>query len=184
MTGFQAPVPVTPIARMAFAGLALGVLLAGQGAARAIPRLDLKPFPAAAAGERRWVIQLPGLLQPSPDPALSPHPADWRVELMVGRTMEVDCNHRRLGGSIKAESLKGWGYTIYRVTAPGPVASTLMACPPNEKPQQAFVTLGGGKPFVVPYNASLPIVLYAPADLEVRWRLWKAEKRQRPAQVL
>jgi len=37
---------------------------------------------------------------------------------------------------------------------------------------------------VVPYKVSLPIVVYAPRDLEVRWRLWKAEKQQRPAQAL
>ena len=49
--------------------------------------------------------------------------------------------------------------------------------------RQAFVPLGS-KPFVVPYNASLPIVLYTPKDLEVRWRLWKAEAVQRPAQPL
>jgi len=39
----------------------------------------------------------------------------------------------------------------------------------------------GGKPFVVPYEVSRPIVLYAPKDLELRWRLWKAERRQWPA---
>jgi serine protease inhibitor ecotin len=27
-------------------------------------------------------------------------------------------------------------------------------------------------------------VLYAPRDLQVRWRLWKAETRQQPAQRL
>jgi ecotin len=42
----------------------------------------------------------------------------------------------------------------------------------------------GSKPFVVPYNASLPIVIYAPKDLDVRWRLWKAERLQRPANAL
>ncbi|MEB3350833.1 MAG: ecotin family protein [Cyanobacteriota bacterium] len=36
----------------------------------------------------------------------------------------------------------------------------------------------------MPYNASLPIVVYAPKDLEVRWRLWKAERRQQRAQPL
>jgi ecotin len=34
-----------------------------------------------------------------------------------------------------------------------------------------------GEPYLVPYNASLPIVVYAPRDLQVRWRLWKAESR-------
>lgn len=143
----------------------------------AVPRLDLKPYPAAAAGERRWVIQLPGVLKPSPDPDLSSNPADWRVELIVGREALLDCNRHRLGGRLEAESLKGWGYTIYRVKEAGPMLSTRKACPPGEPKRLRFVALGS-KPTVVAYNASLPIILYAPSDLQVRWRLWKAEQLQ------
>ncbi len=163
------------------ASLAAGLL--APAAAGAIPRLDLRPYAAPAAGERRWVIQLPGVLRPSPDPALSPNPADWRVELLVGRTAQVDCNLHRLSGRIKAETVPGWGYRVYRVVDVGPMVSTRRVCPPGEGLRQAFVPLGG-RPSVVPYNASLPIVLYAPQDLEVRWRLWRAETVQRPAQPL
>jgi ecotin len=167
--------------------LAAAAVVAGSAStvaqpASAVPRLDLKPYPAAATGERRWVIQLPGVLRPSPDPALSPSPADWRVELIVGREMVLDCNLHRLGGRLAAESLPGWGFTIYRVKDPGPVRSTRKACPPGEAKRPGFVVLGA-RPFVVPYNASLPIVVYAPADLQVRWRLWKAERRQQEAQL-
>jgi ecotin len=42
----------------------------------------------------------------------------------------------------------------------------------------------GGEPTVVRYNPSLPIVVYAPRDLQVRWRLWKPEKAQQQAQQL
>jgi ecotin len=41
-----------------------------------------------------------------------------------------------------------------------------------------------GKAFVVPYNASRPIVVDAPRPLELRWRLWKAEAQERPANLL
>jgi ecotin len=153
------------------------------GAARAIPRLDLTPYPAPAAGERRWVIQLPGVLPPTADPKLSPSPSDWRVELIVGRELEVDCNTRSFGGKVRRETLQGLGYPFYRVKEVGPVVSTRMACPPGSGTRKAFVPMGG-RPFVVPYNASLPIVIYAPQDLDVRWRLWKAERVQRPANVL
>jgi len=105
------------------------------------------------------------------------------VELIVGKEMTVDCNGPRLQGRIRQESVKGWGYPIVRVSDVAIGPSTLMACPPDRGPRQAFVPIGG-KPFVVPYNASLPIVLYAPRDLQVRWRLWKAETRQQPAQRL
>jgi ecotin len=49
----------------------------------------------AAAGDRRGVIQLPGWLPPTSDPARSPNPRDWRVQLLVGQTALVDCNVHR-----------------------------------------------------------------------------------------
>ncbi|MFM7674185.1 MAG: ecotin family protein [Synechococcus sp.] len=170
--------PVLPaLALAAAAGLASPLAPAG-----AVPRFDAAAYPAPAAGERRWVIQLPGLLPPTADPALSPDPADWRVQLIVGRSLRLDCNRHSLAGKLVSETLPSSGLPILRVQGAGAVLSTRMACPPEPPPRQGFVPLGGGKPFVVPYNASRPIVIYAPQDLEVRWRLWKAEKRQQPAQ--
>lgn len=175
------PTRLTGAARRLTLPLLLGSLAAS--AAQAIPRLDLKPYPQPAAGEQRWVIQLPGVLPPTRDERISPNPADWRVELIVGKTLTVDCNGPRLNGRIRSETLKGWGYKVFRVSQVTPGASTRMACPPDQGPRQAFVSIGS-KPFVVPYNVSLPIVVYAPKDVQVRWRLWKAEKLQRDAQVL
>jgi ecotin len=150
---------------------------------KTVPRLDLSAYPAPSAGEVRWVIQLPGVLRPSSDPALSANPADWRVELIVGRELQVDCNGPRLRGRLRSERLPGSGTPIYRVSGGEPGPTTRMACPPERGPRRAFVPLAG-PPTVVPYNASLPIVVYAPRSLEVRWRLWKAESRQQPAQRL
>ena len=48
--------------------------------------------------------------------------------------------------------------------------------------RSAFVPMAG-KAFVVPYNASRPIVVDAPRPLELRWRLWKAESQERPANL-
>ena len=161
------------------AGL-LGTVIGGAPVARAIPQLDLKPYPAPANGEQRWVIQLPGLLPPPKDPALSTDPADWRVQLIVGRTLPLDCNLHRLGGKLKPETLPGTGFTLFRFGDIGPLLSTRKACPPGEPLKPQFVT-AGSKPFVVPYNASLPIVVYAPKEFEVRWRLWKGERETRNA---
>jgi ecotin len=169
---------------MGWAG-AVGLVLAAlaPAAARAIPQLDLKPFPPAAADQVRWVIQLPGVLRPSSDAAISADPADWRVELIVGRELEVDCNRQLLRGQMVAETIPGWGYRLYRVTGGELVASTRMACPPDQPPRRQFVPLAG-PPTVVRYNASVPIVIDTPRDLQVRWRLWKAETSQQEAQRL
>jgi len=155
-------------------------LLPGGPPASAVPRLDLRGYPPPPPGSVRWVIQLPGVLHPSPDAALAADPADWRGELLVGRELRLDCNLQRLEGQIQADSVPGWGTTIYRVQGGTTVLSTRMACPPGEPQRQGFVSLAGPAT-LVPYNASLPIVVDAPPGLQVRWRLWKAENRLRQA---
>jgi ecotin len=169
-----------PVLLPCLLGGALGAVLQP---ALALPRLDLTPYPGPAAGETRWVIQLPGVLTPSTDPRFSTSPSDWRVQLIAGREVEADCNQQAFAGRIRAEKLQAPGLSVYRVSDVGPMATTLMACPPGAPKRRLFVPMGS-KPFVVPYEVSRPIVIYAPKDLQVRWRLWKAEKLQRPAEAL
>ncbi len=171
-------------ATAAAAAVSLPSLLAlALAPARAIPRLDLTPYPKPTAAQTRWVIQLPGVLPPTADPRLSPNPSDWRVQLIAGREVEADCNQRAFRGRFRASKLKGPGVSVYRVSDVGPMVSTLMACPPGQATRKVFIPMGS-KPFVVPYDASRPIVVYTPKDLQLRWRLWKAEKVQQPAQAL
>jgi len=151
--------------------------------AAAIPRLDLSGYPAPAAGERRWVIQLPGVLPPTRDPALSPQPRDWRVQLIVGQLAEIDCNQHSFAGRLRHWRQADDKPMVFRVDNVGPMASTRMACPPGQPRRQAFVTMAG-KPYVVPYEVSHPIVIYAPAALQLRWRLWKAERQTNDAMAL
>ena len=159
---------------------ALAAVLAVPGA-RAIPRLDLSSFPPAAPGETRWVIQLPGLLPSSSDQAISGNPRDWRVQVIVGQLAKVDCNMRFFSAQLRIEKGKKDPAVPYlRVSDVGPMASTLMACPAGEPLQEKFVAMAG-RPFVMPYNVSRPIVVYAPKPLLVRWRLWMAEAQERPA---
>ena len=179
--------PARPMASAALLALTLisplATALLPAAPAAAVPRLDLSAYPAPVAGERRWVVQLPGVLPPTSDPSLSASPEDWRVELIAGRNLEVDCNRVFFNGRLRSLPVAGSDRRVVRISEVTPVASTRMACPPGEAKRRAFVPMGG-KPFVVPYNASRPIVIYAPADLEVRWRLWKAERRQWPARQI
>jgi len=158
-------------------------LLLVASPAGAIPRLDLSGYPKPAAGDRRWVIQLPGVLRPPADAAMSSNPADWRVQLIVGQMALVDCNRQVFGGKLRpVKPAQAGGPVIYRVTDVGSPASTRMACSPDQPRRSAFVPMAG-QPFVVPYNASRPIVVEAPRPLELRWRLWKAESQERPASL-
>jgi len=159
------------------------VLVLAATPVSAVPRLDLSGYPKAAAGDRRWVIQLPGVLPLNPDPTMSSNSADWRVQLLVGQMVQLDCNRQMFGGKLRAvKPAQQGGPVIYRVTEVGQLASTRMACPADQPRRSAFVPMAG-KAFVVPYNASRPIVVDAPRPLELRWRLWKAESQERPANL-
>lgn len=129
----------------------------------------LKPYPTAAEGYQRHVIDLPP----------QANEAEHKVEIIAGKTLEVDCNQQRLGGQWQEKTVQGWGYTYYELGQVGPAVSTLMACPDDSR-KQAFVQVGG-EPQLVRYNSKLPLVIYAPADVEVRYRIWSAAQDAIPA---
>jgi ecotin len=129
------------------------------------PLEKIAPYPKAEKGMKRQVIQLP----PQKDESA------YKVELLIGQTLEVDCNHHRLGGQLESKTLEGWGYDYYvfdKVTSP---VSTMMACPDGKKVQK-FVTAGLGDAGMLRYNSRLPVVVYTPDNVEVKYRIWKADE--------
>lgn len=56
------------------------------------------------------------------------------------------------------------------------MAGTLMAPDPTAPKVDRFITLGG-EPYLVRYNSKLPLVAYVPADVEVRYRIWRADPK-------
>ena len=137
----------------------------------AMPEQDLEPWPAAKAGETRYVIQLPALEDES----------GRRVELRIGKELEIDCNRHWFGGKLEREVVAGWGYPLYRLADAAGPASTMMACPEEEK-RVAFVAVNLDDPFVG-YNSKLPIVVYVPEGFIVRYRVWSADNVMQDAPV-
>ena len=162
------------------AALSLSSLAALPGVA--IPRLDLTGYPEPAPGLERWMIQPSGLLPKSADPLISAHPLDWRIQLIVGQTVTLDCNTKRLSGSGMTMRMlpKASGKALFEVKGPVAVISTKMACPDAQPTRTSFLSLGK-QPYLVPYNASWPIVVDLPENVQLRWRVWKAETRQQNA---
>ncbi|MCP4577340.1 MAG: proteinase inhibitor I4 serpin [Deltaproteobacteria bacterium] len=126
---------------------------------------NMKAFPPAADGMTRHVLQLPEQKDESA----------FKVELIIGKTVPVDENNTYFfGGNIKKETIKGWGFPCYKVGKLGPMAGTLMAIDPNAPKVNRFITIGG-EPYFIRYNSRLPIVVYAPEGVEVRYRIWNVE---------
>ena len=125
---------------------------------------NMKAFPPANPGMTRHVLQLPKQDDESA----------FKVELIVGKTVELaEGNRYFFGGTIKAVNIEGWGFTRYVVSELGPMAGTLMAVDPNAPKVPRFITIGG-EPQLIRYNSLLPVVVYVPNGVEVRYRIWSA----------
>ncbi|MGU7771173.1 serine protease inhibitor ecotin [Burkholderia sp. MR1-5-21] len=137
---------------------------AGPASEPVVPAESIKMFPQPAAGQQRVAIALPALADE----------ADARVELMIGKTLQTDCNQQWFGGELTAETVQGWGYSYYRLSDVKGPASTMMACP-GQAPRERFVQVRGDDQ-LLRYNSRLPIVVYVPNGFEVRYRVWHASK--------
>lgn len=125
---------------------------------------ELKAFPLPAEGMERFVIVLPHKDRGEED--------DFAVEIIAGRQMQTDgVNRVRLGNLIQPRALAGWGYTYYEVTGPSTTMSTMMAPPPGAPKVEQFVA---ASPLRIAYNSRLPVIVYAPAGYEIRYRIWEA----------
>jgi ecotin len=125
---------------------------------------ELAPYPMAEPGFVRMVFQLPAVADES----------DRKVEIMVGKTMMVDCNRHGFGGDLEQGTAEGWGYSYFVLAKVQGPRSTMMACPPGEEKTEAFVKVQG-EGYLQRYNSRLPVVVYVPEGFSVRYRIWAAE---------
>ncbi|RQO33999.1 proteinase inhibitor I4 serpin [Herminiimonas sp. KBW02] len=125
---------------------------------------NMKAFPVAEKGMTRHVLQLPAQSDESA----------YKVELIVGKEVATDERNRYFfGGVIEEKNIEGWGYTRYVVPKLGPMAGTMMAIDPNAPKVTRFISLSGG-PYLIRYNSRLPVVVYVPQGVEVRYKIWRA----------
>lgn len=125
---------------------------------------NMQAFPPAEAGMVRYVLEVPAQEDESA----------FKVELAVGKTVQTDAQNRYFfGGQIVEETIEGWGFPRFVVSALGPMGGTLMAVDPAAPKVARFITLAG-EPFLIRYNSRLPVVVYVPEGVEVRYRIWTA----------
>ncbi|TGX40700.1 serine protease inhibitor ecotin [Sphingomonas naasensis] len=147
-----------PLGAAVLACLGVGV---APAMAQRTAQQELAAFPQAPAGQVRRVIFVPK----------EANEDGLRIGLIVGRTMRVDCNRHLFAARIETRTVQGWGYDYFVVTEAGAPASTLMACPPGSE-RREFVR--AAEEPLLRYNSRLPVVVFAPAGVEVRYRIWRA----------
>jgi len=127
-------------------------------------KYGMKPYPAADEGFTRQVFRVPAV----------ENEAERMVEIVVGKTLLVDCNPTRFMGSLEERIAEGWGFPYYVLSEVSGPASTLMACPPDAAKTETFVWVRGDG-FMQRYNSKLPVVTYVPEGFDVRYRIWAAD---------
>lgn len=132
---------------------------------------NMKAFPPAEEGMTRFVINLPQ----------QDDEANFKVELNIGKTVKTDgVNHYFFGGKLETETIAGWGFDRYILRKIGPMAGTLIGVDPDAPLVERFVPVGGDAQ-LLRYNSRLPLVVYVPKGVEVRYRFWRADAKVTPA---
>lgn len=138
-------------------------ILSAKIAVAEVAHPQLKAFPSAKEGIERFVVVLPHKERGEEDA--------FKVEIIPGKILLTDgVNLMRLGCTVEARDLQGWGYTYYEVTGSDMATSTMMAPPEGARKVEKFVS---GTGLLIRYNSRLPVVVYAPKGYEIRYRIWK-----------
>jgi ecotin len=132
----------------------------------------MKPYPQAEHGYKRMVIHLQALADEDAN----------KLEIIIGKTLKVDCNRHWFIGHLSEEIAKGWGFTYFILKLVTGPTSTLMACPADQKVQEAFVQVRSDQG-LLPYNSKLPVVVYVPNDFDVHYRIWTAKEESGVAEM-
>lgn len=152
------------LALMLAAGAAQAQTAAANATETGASTVDTSIFPEAKKGMVQHVLTLPA----------AENEGNLIAEIVVGRTMEVDCNQVMIGAELETEDLKGWGYTYFEVEDISEPASTMMGCPDDTRTEK-LVTFNFGNDAFKRYNSRMPLVIYAPEGLTVGYRIWATD---------
>lgn len=120
-------------------------------------------YSEATEGSKRYCIEVP----------VRENESDYEVEIWAGKTIEVDCNQHKLVGNFKKEIVQGWGYPYYNFNTTGQLFGTRMHCP-DQTLSAKFVRSASER---IRYNSKLPIVVYCPKDVSIRYAIWSKNER-------
>jgi len=91
-----------------------------------------------------------------------------KVEIMVGKTWETDCNRLEFEGYFSTEKDK-LGHWYYKFKE-GKLIGTLKHCPDVRQMQFVYSSK------TIPFDSRFPIVVSVPKSFEVKYRIWQNGK--------
>jgi len=127
-------------------------------------KTDLSMFPKPNAGFKMVAIEVPEI----------PNENNFKIEVLVGKTQEIDCNYYFMMGSSENILLDGWGYNYTQITSDGGVSGTKMGCLESSR-KMSFVHM---TPLMFNYNSRFPEVIYVPEFCDVKYRMWSVSEQK------
>lgn len=124
---------------------------------------SVKAYPEAKAGYVKNVIVLPKRTNEE----------QYKVELYAGVIQEVDCNSYSMMGVIEEKVLDGYGYTYYNVMTEEKLMGTMRGCLDGVKTTKFIST----QPIIIRYNSNIPIVIYTPENVQVRYKVYATDNK-------
>lgn len=134
---------------------------------------DVAPFPAVTQSNNRHVIWLPA--QKNED--------RYKVEIIATQKGKKDCNNVWYNATLEEKNLEGWGYNYYNIDQVKGPMSTMRGCPDSKTIEtQLPIQLGGTS--LLRYNSKLPVVVYAPKNVTISYRLWQAPQASKASIIV
>jgi ecotin len=110
-----------------------------------------------------------------------PYETLLKVEFYAVKSLEVDeCNKHYLFGDFAVKTLEGYGYPYYVFNTNSQVISTKMGCGNDVKKVK---NVSSGKTEIVRYMSILPIVIYSPKEIDIKYKIWKQDPKELDART-
>ena len=78
------------------------------------------------------------------------------------------------------KNLEGYGYSYFIFKSNGQLISTKMGCGNDKKSLKNVVS---GKTELVRYMSRLPLVVYTPEDIQIKYKIWQQNPKELDARA-
>lgn len=134
---------------------------------------DVAPYPAVSQNQNRHVIWLDK----------QKNEELYKVEIVATQKGMKDCNNTWFSAELDTKNLEGWGYTYYNIEQVKGPMSTMRGCLDNKK-TETNLPVNLGDDALVRYNSKLPVVVYAPKDVQISYRIWQAPEKAKASIIV